>query len=213
MADDVQTPSGLGSGGPALRRLVSVCVFCGSNPGHDPSFTEVAGRFGRLLADRKVSVVTGGGHVGMMGAVADAALAAGGQVRGVITRALLDREVGHRGLTELHVVDTMHQRKALMADLADAFVMLPGGFGTLEELFEAVTWSQLGIHDKPCGALDVAGYFDPLAALLDRAVDQGFVRPEHRGLLMVDEDPVSLLDRMAAWRPPGLQKWLDRSER
>jgi uncharacterized protein (TIGR00730 family) len=165
------------------------------------------------LAERGVAVVTGGGHVGMMGAVADAALASGGQVRGVITRALLDREVGHRGLTELHVVDTMHQRKALMADLADAFVMLPGGFGTLEELFEAVTWSQLGIHDKPCGVLDVAGYFDPLGAWLDRAVDQEFVRPEHRTLLLVDEDPVSLLERMAAWRPPRTEKWLDRSER
>lgn len=213
MADDVPLRRGPAPDGPRAPRLASVCVFCGSSPGRDPGFTQAAERFGRLLAERGLSVVTGGGHVGMMGAVADAALAAGGQVRGVITRALLDREVGHRGLTELRVVDTMHQRKALMADLADAFVMLPGGFGTLEELFEAVTWSQLGIHDKPCGVLDVAGYFDPLAALLDGAVRQGFVRAEHRDLLLVDEDPAALLDRLAAWRPVRHERWLDRSER
>lgn len=200
-----------GTGGEAV--LGSVCVFCGSSPGADPAFAAAARGFGRLVAQRGMDLVYGGGHVGLMGEVADGALAAGGRVLGVITRALRDREVAHGGLTELHVVETMHQRKAVMADLADAFVMLPGGFGTWEELFEAVTWTQLGIHRKPCGVLDVAGYFDPLVALLASATSQRFVRPEHHDLLLVDDDPVSLLSRLAAWRPVATDKWLDRSER
>ncbi len=131
----------------------------------------------------------------------------------MITRALQDREVAHRELTELLVVETMHERKAAMADMADAFVMLPGGFGTWEELFEAVTWTQLGIHAKPCGILDVAGYFGPLVGMLDAAAAQRFVRPEHREILLLDDDAASLLDRLAAWHPSAIEKWLDRSER
>lgn len=148
-----------------------------------------------------------------MGVVADAVLAAGGQVRGVITRALEAKELAHRELTELMVVETMHERKAAMADASDCFVMLPGGFGSLDEFFEAVTWTQLGIHAKPCGILEVNQYFDSLLAFLDRAVDQHFVRSEHRELIITDSDPDSLLDRLAAWKPQHLDKWLDRSER
>lgn len=158
-------------------------------------------------------MVYGGGHVGLMGVVADAVLAAGGQVRGVITRALEAKELAHRELTELMVVETMHERKAAMADASDCFVMLPGGFGSLDEFFEAVTWTQLGIHAKPCGILEVNQYFDSLLAFLDRAVDQHFVRSEHRELIITDSDPDSLLDRLAAWKPQHLDKWLDRSER
>lgn len=193
--------------------ITSVCVFCGSSPGRDPAFAEAARAFGRSLAARGLELVYGGGHVGLMGAVADAALGAGARVRGVITRALQDREVAHRELTELLVVETMHERKAAMADMADAFVMLPGGFGTWEELFEAVTWTQLGIHAKPCGILDVAGYFGPLVGMLDAAAAQRFVRPEHREILLLDDDAASLLDRLAAWHPSAIEKWLDRSER
>lgn len=148
-----------------------------------------------------------------MGVVADAVLAAGGQVRGVITRALEAKELAHRELTELMVVETMHERKAAMADASDCFVMLPGGFGSLDEFFEAVTWTQLGIHAKPCGILEVNQYFDSLLAFLDRAVDQHFVRSEHRELIITDSDPDSLLDRLAAWKPQHIDKWLDRSER
>jgi uncharacterized protein (TIGR00730 family) len=148
-----------------------------------------------------------------MGVVADAALAAGGEVHGVITRALSDKEVAHTGLTQLDVVDTMHERKARMSDCADAFVMLPGGFGTYDELFEAVTWTQLGVHAKPCGVLNVDGFFDPLQSLLDAAVAERFIRPEHRELLIVEPDPATLLDRLDAWTPVTIDKWLDRSER
>lgn len=194
-------------------QLSSVCVFCGSSPGADPVFLESAREFGRLLAQRGLGLVYGGGHVGLMGALADAVLAEGGEVRGVITRALDAKEVAHRGLTDLQVVDTMHQRKAAMADRADAFVMLPGGLGTWEEFIEALTWTQLGIHQKPCAILDVVGFFDPLVAQLDAATRQRFIRPEHRAMVIVDSDPEVVLDRLAAWQPVALDKWLDRSER
>jgi hypothetical protein len=194
-------------------KLSSVCVFCGSSPGRDPAFGEAAAALGRTIARRGLTLVYGGAQVGLMGVLADAARDEGGTVHGVITRALETKEIAHRGLTRLDVVDTMHERKAAMADRADGFVMLPGGFGTFDEFFEAVTWTQLGVHDKPCGILDVDGYFAPLQALLDRATDQGFVRTEHRGLVMVDADPDTLLDRMAAWTPVVIDKWIDRADR
>lgn len=180
---------------PEIRR---VCVYCGSRPGARPAYAEAAARLGALLAAEGIGVVTGGGRVGLMGAVADAVLEAGGEAIGVIPQALLDREVGHEGMTELYVVQTMHERKALMADLADAFVAMPGGLGTLEEIAEALTWAQLGIHTKPCGLLDVDGYYRPLARFLDHAVAQGFVHPEHRSALVVATEAEPLLDGLRA---------------
>ena len=194
----------------ALQRL---CVFCGSSSGVGDGYVGLARELGRLLAERDIGLVYGGAQVGLMGVLADAAQAEGGRVHGVITRALETKEIAHRGLTSLAVVDTMHERKAAMADRADGFVMLPGGFGTFDEFFEAVTWTQLGVHDKPCGVLDVDGYFAPLQALLDRATGQGFVRAEHRHLVMVDADPDALLDRMADWAPVVVDKWIDRADR
>ena len=190
-------------------RLRSVCVFCGSSPGRDPAFAAAARELGTRLAAQRRTLVYGGGRVGLMGLVADAALAGGARVIGVIPEALAAREVAHHGLTELRVVPSMHTRKALMADLADAFVALPGGFGTLDELFEIVTWAQLGLHAKPIGLLDVNGYFGPLLALADRAVAEAFVRPEHRRLLVVAAGVPGLLEGLDAARPgPELPKWL-----
>jgi uncharacterized protein (TIGR00730 family) len=176
----------------------SVCVFCGSNVGAAPRYAEAARAFGALLAREGLTLVYGGGHVGLMGIAADAALAAGGKVTGVIPRALWDREVGHRGLTELHIVESMHERKAMMASLSDAFVALPGGLGTLEEIFEVWTWAQLGIHAKPLGFLDVAGFYTPLMAFLDRGVTEGFIRPRFREMALVDDDAEALLRRLSA---------------
>ena len=193
--------------------LRSVCVYCGSSPGADPAFTEAAAFLGRLLVERDIRLVYGGGHVGLMGVVADAVLTSGGEAHGVITRALADKEIAHAGLTDLRVVDTMHERKAAMSDMADAFVMLPGGFGTLDEFFEAVTWSQLGVHAKPCGILDVSGFFGPLRDFLRTAIDQRFIRAEHETLVQIDDDAASLLDRLTAWRATPVDKWLDRDER
>jgi uncharacterized protein (TIGR00730 family) len=193
--------------------LTTVCVYCASSPGRDPRLVEAASAFGSLLARRGLTLVTGGGHVGLMGAVADGALAEGGAVHGVITRALEAREVAHRGLTSLTVVDTMHERKAAMSGRADAFVMLPGGFGTLDEFFEALTWTQLGIHAKPCGVLDVAGYFEPLVDLVARAVEVGLVRPEHRDLVVVDTDPGGLLEQLARWSLVTTDTWPVRGGR
>lgn len=192
--------------------MSSVCVYCASSPGVDGKFAAAAALLGRTLAQRGIRLVYGGGHVGLMGVVADAALDAGGEVHGVITRALEEKEVAHGGLTRLEVVDTMHERKQSMADQADAFVMMPGGFGTLEEFFEVITWTQLGIHVKPCGVLNVQGYFDPLMTLVEQATRQSFVRSEHRDLLLIDDDPGLLLDRLASWVPVVLDKWLDRSD-
>ncbi len=198
------------SGPPGLS---AVGVYCASSPGVDPAFGAAATSLGQRLAERGIRLVYGGGHVGLMGLLADGALGAGGEVHGVITRALAEKELAHRGLTSLEVVDTMHQRKAAMADLADGFIMLPGGFGTLDEFFEVVTWTQLGVHAKPCGLLDVNGFFDPLGALLDGAVRQRFIRAEHREMLITVSDPDTLLDLLASWTPITLEKWLDRSER
>ena len=183
---------------PALR---AICVFCGASAGTDPAYLAAARAVGAALADREIEVVYGGGRLGLMGAVADAALAAGGRVTGVIPSALVDREVAHLGLTDLRIVMTLHERKALMADLADAFIALPGGLGTLEELAEVLSWAQLELHAKPIGALNVAGYFEPLAAFLDHATAEGFIAPAQRRLLMIEADLDALLDRFAVWLP------------
>jgi len=196
--------------GPALPR--AVCVFCGSNPGRRPGYLAVARQLGGILAGAGVHVVYGGGRIGMMGALADAALAAGGRVTGVIPRHLAEREVAHDGLDELHVVSSMHERKALMASLADAFVTLPGGFGTLEETFEVLTWSQLGLHEKPLLVLEVGSFYAPLVAFLDHAAEEGFLRREHRALLLVERDPHQVLARLAAFSPPRVEKWLEPGE-
>jgi uncharacterized protein (TIGR00730 family) len=190
--------------------LSSVCVFCGSNAGGDPAYMEAAKTTGRTLAERGLRLVYGGAHVGMMGALADAAMAAGGDVTGVIPRQIVDLEVGHDGVRDLRVVGSMHERKALMADLADAFIALPGGIGTLEELFEVFTWAHLGLHRKPLGLLDVNDYYAPLQAMLDHAVDQRFLRPGTRAMLVRDDSLDGLLDRFDAWEPPQGAKWIDR---
>jgi uncharacterized protein (TIGR00730 family) len=186
-----------------------VCVFCGSSPGARTSYRDAAERLGAAIATRGLGLVYGGAHVGLMGVVADAALAQRGEVIGVLPRALEARELAHRGLSELHVVDSMHERKARMAELSDCFIALPGGIGTLEETFEAWTWTQLGLHAKPCALLDVDGYYAPLQAFLDGAVAERFVRTEHRSMLLVDDDPERLLDALASWRAPVVEKWLD----
>jgi uncharacterized protein (TIGR00730 family) len=183
---------------PPLR---TVCVYAGSSPGADPRYAQAATALGAEVGRRGLGLVYGGGMVGLMGVVADAALAAGAPVTGVIPRALDAREISHAGLTELLVVDTMHQRKALMAERADAFVALPGGVGTMEELIEAFTWTQLAIHEKPVGLLDVAGYWGPLAAMLDRTVEAAFLSAERRATLLSDDDPAGLLDALEAWEP------------
>lgn len=190
-----------------------VTVFCGSNPGTDPAYAEAARDLGTVLAARGIGLVYGGGRVGLMGVVADAVLAAGGTVTGVIPRDLWDKEVGHRGLTELVVVGSMHERKLTMADRSDGFVAMPGGVGTFEELFEVLTWTQLGIHDKPVGVLDVAGFYRPLLAFLDTAVTAGFLREGHRDLLLTAEDPAALLDLLATWAPVDIPKWLELEDR
>ena len=186
-----------------------VCVFCGSSNGANPVYLEAARAMGRALAGRGIGLVYGGGSTGLMGVVADAALEAGGEVVGVIPRALQLRELAHGGLTALHVVGSMHERKARMAELADGFVALPGGMGTLEELAEMITWAQLGLHAKPVGLLDVAGYYAPLTAFFDRATAEGFIRREHRGLVVVATEAGALLDRFAAWTPPQIERWID----
>lgn len=192
--------------------LKNLCVFCGSSTGVRPDYAAAAKATGRLLAERGIGVVFGGGSVGMMGAVADAALEMKGEVIGVIPHALAAREVDHTGLTALHKVDTMHERKALMAELADGFIALPGGLGTLEELMEVWTWVQLGIHRSPVGLLNVAGYFDGLLTFADHAVSEGFVRPAHRDMLVVADTPLGLLDALVAWEPPDVPHWLDPDE-
>ena len=191
---------------PALRRL---CVYAGSNAGARPVYAEAAAALARVLARRGIGLVYGGSSVGLMGVLADTILAEGGEAIGIIPQALMDRELGHRGLTELRVVASMHERKALMADLSDGFVAVPGGIGTLEELIEIYTWSQLGIHTKPCGVLDAAGFYTNLSGFLDHMVEEGFLREEHRTAMLSDADPEALLDRLEAWEPVGVAKWLD----
>ena len=191
-----------------------VCVFCGSSPGARPAYAEATAEVARLLAGEGIGIVYGGGHVGLMGVLADTAMAAGGEVIGVMPQALVDREIGHTGISELRVVGSMHERKALMEDLSDAFIALPGGAGTLEELFEVYTWAQLGLHDKPCGLLDVEDYFSGLVGFLDHAVDERFLREEHRAMLIVEREPRALIERLAEFEPRAVTpKWIDREER
>ena len=187
-------------------------VFCGSNTGNDPVFAAAARELGAAIARKRWGLVYGAGNVGLMGVLADAVLAAEGEVIGVIPEALVAKELAHRGLTELHIVASMHERKALMADLADGFVALPGGFGTLEEFCEILTWAQLGLHQKPCGLLNVAGFFDPLRQQVERAVAGGFVRKEHQGLFVVETEPKKLLQRLVKFTPPKVEKWIRAEE-
>jgi uncharacterized protein (TIGR00730 family) len=189
-----------------------VCVFCGSSPGRDPRYVAAAREMALALVARGEGLVFGGGSVGLMGVLADALLAAGGQALGVIPHGLVAREIAHRSLTEMRVVPSMHARKALMAELSDAFVALPGGFGTFEELLEMVTWAQLGIHGKPIGLLNVAGYYDSLIALVDHAVREGFVPPGNRGLILVDGEPGPLLERLSAYQSPARPEWITPGE-
>ena len=191
--------------------LKSVCVFCGASPGARPIYHEAAAQLGRHIAERGLTLVYGGGAVGLMGVVADAALAAGGEVIGIIPQSLERAEIGHKGLTRLEVVDGMHARKARMAELADAFIALPGGLGTLEELFEVWTWGQLGYHAKPLGLLEVDGFYARLTDFLDHLMAERFVREQHRAILQVSASPAELLARMDAWLPTAAPKWVDHT--
>ncbi|HZU27958.1 MAG TPA: TIGR00730 family Rossman fold protein [Bryobacteraceae bacterium] len=193
--------------------LRTVCVFCGSSAGRRTAYADAARRVGQLTAERGLTVVYGGGKVGLMGVLADACLGAGGRVIGVMPQMLVDKEIAHRGITELRVVRSMHERKALMADLADAFLALPGGFGTFEEFFEILTWTQLGLQRKACGLLNVDGYYDPLLRLADQALAEGFLRAPHREMLLCDTDAARMLDRLSEYQPPAVEKVLDRTTR
>jgi hypothetical protein len=192
--------------------MQQICVFCGSQAGNHPHYQEAAADLGRLLARRGHGLVYGGGHVGLMGTIAEAVLQAGGEVTGVIPEAMVTRELAHHGVTHLEVVSSMHERKARMATLAEAFIALPGGYGTLEELFEVITWAQLGIHQKPIGLLNVAGYFNPLITFIDQAIGAGFIRAEHRQLLVVAKQPATLLEILAQHRMPVTGPWLSPRE-
>jgi uncharacterized protein (TIGR00730 family) len=189
----------------------AVCVFCGSNMGLLPEYRTAAEMLAREIVEQGLTLVYGGGRIGLMGAIADAAMAAGGKVIGVTPRRLVEKEVAHTGLTELHVVESMHERKAMMAELSDAFIALPGGVGTFEEFFEVLTWSQLGFHAKPCGLLNVAGYYDQLLSFLDHSVEQGFIRKEHRSIVLTDTEPARLLDQLDTFHMPVVTKWIDRA--
>lgn len=190
----------------------SICVFCGSSFGRSGEYQAAAEAMGREIAASGRRLVYGGAKVGLMGAVADAAVAAGGEVIGVLPKALQEKELAHEGLAELHVVGSMHERKALMADLSDAFVSLPGGTGTMEELFEVWTWGQLGYHEKPCGLLNIGGYYDSLLAFLRHTVTQEFVKPEMHSMLLVENEPKRMIDAFEAYEPPKTPKWIKRSE-
>lgn len=187
-----------------MKRL---CVYCGSSPGTHPAYAAAARDLGELLARQGIELVYGGAGRGLMGSVADAVLAGGGRVTGVIPAFLQQKEIAHPGLTELHVVDSMHERKTLMADLADGFVAMPGGYGTLEEFVEVVTWGQLGFHGKPCGLLNIRGYFERLLAFLDHAAAEGFLRQQHRGMLLVAGSPAELVELSRNYAPPSVEKW------
>jgi hypothetical protein len=191
-----------------VREIKRLAVFCGSSPGARPAYVDAARALGRLLSERGIGVVYGGSNVGVMAALANEVLDNQGEIIGVIPRLLVEREVAHRELSDLRIVESMHERKAMMAELCDGFVALPGGIGTLEEFFEVWTWAQLGVHDKPCGLLNVAGYFDGLLAFIDRAVQEKFVRDAHREMLIVEEEPQKLLERLARYEPPRVKKWI-----
>lgn len=189
-----------------------ICVYCGSSEGRDGAYASQARSLGRLLAERSITLVYGGANVGLMRILADASLEAGGSVIGVMPKALVAKEKAHGGLTRLHVVESMHERKALMAELADGFIALPGGAGTMEELFEAWTWGQLGFHGKPCGLLNIAAYYDPLVAFLDHAVSEGFIKAPHRDMLLIADSAEGLLSRFTSYLPPSAGKWIAPAE-
>jgi uncharacterized protein (TIGR00730 family) len=193
-----------------LSTLQSVCVFCGSNPGRDPVYERAARTMGETLAARRIKLIYGGGGIGLMGAIANATMNAGGEVIGVIPHALRQKELAYHKLTELHVVDTMHQRKQMMADLTQGFIAMPGGFGTFEELCETITWAQLGLHNKPIGMLNVNGYYDRMLAMFDHATAEGFVSQRHRQMICASPDPNLLLDEMMAYEGPPTEQWLTR---
>ena len=195
------------------RQIQRLCVFCGSSSGTRPVYAEAAAQLGRDLAKSKIALVFGGGRVGLMGILADSVLAAGGQAIGVMPRALVEKEIAHTSLTELHVVESMHQRKSLMADLADAFLLLPGGFGSWEEFCEVLTWLQLGIHRKPCAILNVAGYYNGLLSLADHALAEGFLRPAHHKMVIVADHPQAALSQLASASIPSEVKWVGEGER
>ena len=188
-----------------------VCVFAGSSAGSRDEYQDAARALGRTLAERGIGLVYGGARVGLMGIIADATLPAGGEAIGVIPAALVAREIAHEGLTELRIVSSMHERKALMADLSDAFIAVPGGWGTLEEFFEVLTWAQLGLHRKPCGLLNVLGYFDGLLSFLEHAVGERFLRRQYASMIAVAASPAALLDRLGSYAPPAVEKWIDRA--
>jgi uncharacterized protein (TIGR00730 family) len=192
--------------------IKKICVYCGSSPGKNPAFSIAASSLAKAMCERGIGLVYGGAAVGVMGALANAVLEAGGEAIGVIPRSLAVKEVAHANLTELHVVSSMHDRKAMMAELADGFIALPGGWGTLEEIFEILTWAQLGFHEKPCGLLNIEGYYDGLIDFLDNAIEQQFVREVCRPMLMTAREPVELLDRFAGYRAPRVRKWMAEDE-
>ncbi|HEY0270077.1 MAG TPA: TIGR00730 family Rossman fold protein [Sphingomonas sp.] len=189
-----------------------ICVFLGSSVGRSPVYAQAAERVGALIARRGIGLVYGGGAVGLMGLLARAALAAGGEVIGVIPEALRAREHDQTGLSQLHVVRTMHERKAMMADLSDGFVALPGGIGTFEELFEVWTWAQLGYHAKPCGLLNIAGFYDGMSGFIDHVVEEGFLKPEHRRMLIVEREAETMLDRLSTYLAPRAEKWIGQDD-
>jgi uncharacterized protein (TIGR00730 family) len=193
-------------------RMMKVCVYCGSSAGSNGVYRETARKLGSALASRNLELVYGGAEVGLMGEVADTVMRAGGRAIGIIPKAIASR-VSHRGLSELHIVSSMHERKQMMVELSDAFIALPGGFGTLEEIAEALTWAQLGFHKKPCGLINVSGYFDPLLSFLDRAVSEGFMKPEHRRMLLVSDDPAALLESFKFYAAPRADKWINAPAR
>lgn len=193
-------------------KIKNICVYCGSSPGKNPAYAKAATQLARALCDRDIGLVYGGAAVGVMGALADAVLAAGGKAVGVIPRSLAVKEVAHASLSELHVVGSMHERKAMMADLADGFIALPGGWGTLEEIFEILTWAQLGFHDKPCGLLNVEGYYDGLIGFLENSFEQQFVNELYRPLLIKAHEPDGLLDHFANYQAPKVRKWMGEDD-
>lgn len=193
-------------------RIKSVCIYCGSSLGNRPEYAEQAANLARMLVRNGISIVYGGARVGIMGVIADTALAEGGKVLGVIPRSLVEKEVAHQGLSKLHVVESMHERKALMAELSDGFIALPGGMGTLDELFEVLTWAQLGFHSKPCGVLNVSSYYDQLLSFISMASSEGYIRPQHRDMLIVSDNPEELIALFEAYRPPAVKKWISKGE-
>ena len=190
--------------------MASICIYCGSSPGTEPAYMDSAREMGKLIASRGHKLVYGGGDLGLMGAAADAALSGGGEVIGVIPQAILDKEVGHGGLTRLYTVSSMHERKMKMTSLSDCFIALPGGIGTLEEIIEVLTWGQLGFHTKACGVLNVNGFFDPLFQFLDRMVEHRFLKPEHRDQLLVADTPAAILEAVLSHEGISIDKWMDR---